>query len=50
MEGLLVLVPNSYLEGITYFVKNNICPGGVSCFLWSGEQPEGVDIFVWSDE
>ena len=44
------MVPNSCLEGITYFVKNNISPGEIPCIVWSGEWPEGVDIFVWSGE
>ena len=47
---LSLMVPNSCLEGITYFVKNNISPGEIPCIVWSGEWPEGVDIFVWSGE
>ena len=43
------MVPNFCLEGITYFVKNNISPGEVPCFVWSGEWPEGV-VFLYGLE
>ena len=46
---LSLIVPNSCLEGITYFVKNNISPGEVPCIVWSGVWPEGV-VFLYGLE